>query len=254
MSINFQHLNNYFDKIYVLCLPRLTDRIEHIKNNLAGLNYELFEGVDKQNVTLTDFKKKGVYNTEQYHQFYKGNKDMALGMLCCALGHVKIYESILKNNFEKTLILEDDILLTSDGLASFNAIVNELPNNWDLLYLGYEKNETNGWLQKIKKIWYQLFPPYQKLKVTPAMFKKYYPESVSTHLAHAGFHDCTHAYAVTLQGAKNILNHQQPVAFNPDNLLSYLITNNKLNAYIARPKLFNQLSAFKNDVVSLTSD
>jgi glycosyl transferase, family 25 len=254
MQVNFQPLNNYFDKIYVLCLPRLVDRIEHIKTTLNGLHYELFEGVDKLNFSLNDFKKSGEYNSARYQQFYTNSVDMPLGMFCCALGHVKIYEAIITNGYKKTLILEDDVLLTDDKLVGFSQIINELPANWELLYLGYEKNEQNGIGQKLKQLFYQIFPPYKKLKISRKMYANYYPKNISTHIAQAGFHDCTHAYAVTLQGAKNILSHQQPVAFNPDNLLSYLICNNNLNAYISKPKLFNQLTAFKSDVVSLTSD
>jgi glycosyl transferase, family 25 len=254
MAANFDYLNTFFDKIYVLCLPRLTNRIDHIKKNLSGLNYELFEGIDKQTVSVEGLKKSGGYSTARYHEFYKDSKDMPLGMLCCAMGHVKIYEAIIKNGYKKTLILEDDVVPIEDKLGSFYAIAAELPANWELLYLGYEKNEVYGLPQKMKKILYQFFPPYKKLKVSRQMYSKYYPETLSVHMAKAGFHDCTHAYGVTLEGAKKILSHQQPVAYNPDNLLAVLTCKNLLNAYIARPKLFNQLSAFVNEMSSLTSD
>jgi hypothetical protein len=48
MQDRFRLLNEYYDKIYVLSLPRLTQRIEHIKRTLSGLNFEFFFGVDKQ--------------------------------------------------------------------------------------------------------------------------------------------------------------------------------------------------------------
>jgi glycosyl transferase, family 25 len=254
MAVNFEYLNTFFDKIYVLCLPRITNRIEHIKKNLSGLNYELFEGVDKQTVSVEGLKESGEYSTARYHEFYKDSKDMPLGMLCCAIGHVKIYEAIIKNGYNKTLILEDDVVPIEDTLSSFYAIAAELPTNWELLYLGYEKNEVYGMSQKIKKILYQAFPPYKKLKVSRKMYRKYYPEDLSTHIAKAGFHDCTHAYCVTLEGAKKILSQQQPVAYYSDNLLAVLTCKSLLKAYIAKPKLFNQLSAFVNEMSSLTSD
>ncbi len=254
MTANFEYFNAFFDKIYVLSLSRLTNRTEHLKKNLSGLNYEFFEGIDKAAVTLEILKSTGQYSTKRYQQFYKDTNDMPLGMLCCAIGHVKIYETIIKNGYQKTLILEDDVVAIEDQLANFKAITFELPAGWELLYLGYEKNEVYGLKQKIKKVWYQLYPPYQKLKLTKKMYSKCYPQTLSPHIAAAGFHDCTHAYAVTLEGAKKILSHQQPVAFNPDNLLSYLICNSEINAFISRPKIFNQLSAFVNKMGSLTSD
>jgi glycosyl transferase family 25 len=92
------------------------------------------------------------------------------------------------------------------------------------------------------------------MKLNRNVFARYYPIKVSPHIAIAGFHDCTHAYSVTLEGAKKILSHQQPVAFNPDNLLSFLNCTGQLKAYISRPKLFNQLSAFINKMNTLTSN
>jgi len=91
MQNSFQYLNDYYDKIFVLSLPRLTDRIETLKSNLNGLHYELFEGIDKENVTMRELKSKGLYDTKRYQQFYKKPLEIPVGMLCCALGHVKMY-------------------------------------------------------------------------------------------------------------------------------------------------------------------
>lgn len=223
MQSHFKHLNDYYDKIYVLSLPRLTDRIESTKKNLAGLNFEFFEGIDKQTTSIAALKELGLYTTEHYQQFYKKPPDMPLGMFCCSIGHVKIYEDIIRHGYEKTLIMEDDVIAIKDSLQFFPSIVNELPADWELLYLGYEKNEHKGIKGNIKQLIYSIFPPYTKLKIDRKIFSRYYPAKASPHIARAGFHDCTHAYSVTLEGAKKILRHQQPVAFSPDNLLSVLV-------------------------------
>jgi glycosyl transferase family 25 len=254
MQSHFQYLNDYYDKIYVLSLARLRNRTENTKKNLAGLNFEFFEGTDKQTTSVTALKELGLYTTERYQQFYKNPTDMPLGMLCCSIGHVKIYEDIIRHGYKKTLIMEDDVIAIKDSLQFFPSIINELPDDWELLYLGYEKNENTGIKGKIKQFIYSIFPPYTKLNIERKMFSRYYPVKVSAHIARAGFHDCTHAYSVTLEGAKKILQHQQPVAFNPDNLLSVLVCSNQINGYISRPKLFNQLSAFVNKTESLTGD
>ena len=136
----------------------------------------------------------------------------------------------------------------------FPAIINELPADSELFYLGFEKNEYKGIKETIKQFVYPVFPPYTKLKMKRRIFSRYYPVEVSAHIARAGFHDCTHAYCVTLEGAKKILKYQQPVAFNPDNLLSVLVCNSQLKGYISRPKLFNQLSAFVHKTDSLTGE
>ncbi len=254
MNAHLQYLNTYYDKIYVLSLPRLKDRIEHINNELKGLNFEFFRGVDKTETSLKELIDQKIYSTELFKSFYKNPSEMHLGMLCCSLGHVTIYKDIIRNNYKKALILEDDCLLIKGSINLIPQIHNELPANWELLYLGYEKNEEFGFKQKIKRFVYRLLKTHAKLYISRFMFKYYYPIKISEHIAIAGFHDCTHAYAVTLEGAKKLLQQQTPVYFNADNLLSYMVTNRKINGYICRPKLFSQLSVFEKKFSSMTSD
>ena len=250
----FRLLNDYYDKIYVLSLPRLTQRIEYIKKTLSGLNFEFFFGVDKQHVSIDQLKEQGLYATEHYQQFYKKPKEISLGMLCCSLGHLKIYEAIVQNNYKKTLVLEDDALPVLESLDFFSRIIRELPDEWEILYLGCEKNQNSGIKEKFKQVIYMAFPYHSQLKLTRQIYANYYPVNISRHIAKAGFHDCTHAYGITLEGAKKLIKEQKPVRFHPDNLLSYMAGTGQLKAYVARPKLFNQLSAFVNKQDSLTSD
>lgn len=254
MQNDFSLLNDYYDKIYVLSLPRLSERINYIKHVLDGLKYEFVWGVDKEQMSLDELKASGLYDSDLYRSFYKKPKEMTLGMLCCSLGHVRIYKDILNKGYKKTLVLEDDVVPIKDNLKYFSQIIKELPSDWELLYLGYEKNDNFGWRQQIKQVAYNLIPFHPQLKMEKEFFRHYYPRQVSEHIASAGFHDCTHAYCLTQSGAEKLLKHQEPVVFNADNLLSYLICTNRLKGYICSPKLFNQLSAFSNDKGSLTGN
>lgn len=248
----FTPLNNYYDKIYILTLPRLKDRIAYIKKTFEGLDFEFFYGVDKENHSIKSFSEEGIYSSELYKHFYKSPPEMPLGMLCCALGHVNIYQKIVDEGYERTLILEDDAVPDLHTLKLFPKIVKEIPTDTELLYLGYEKNEGTGIRSKVKHAFYQMFPSNAQLRLTRQIFRSYYPRPLSKHIARAGFHDCTHAYSISLHGAKKLLAAQHPVRFNPDNLLSYLSCTGKLHGYIVRPKLFNQLTAFNTMHQSLT--
>jgi len=66
------------------------------------------------------------------------------------------------------------------------------------------------------------------------------PKPFSKHLLKAGFHDLTHAYAVTDKACEKLIDQQTPVVFNSDSLLTYLVMNGKLNAFITRPQFFTQ--------------
>jgi glycosyl transferase family 25 len=254
MNNPFQALNSYYDKIFVLSLPRLTQRIESIREQVPGLNYEIIYGIDKKLQSLELLEKDGLYDDLTYKMHYKRPSTMNLGMLCCALGHTKIYQEIINHGYKKTLILEDDILVNTEYLPQFEAIIRELPTNWDLCYLGYEKNEFFSWKEKIKQQFYQLFPVHAQLRLNSAIYKRYYAQPLSQHIKIAGFHDCTHAYAITLPAARVLLKMQQPVIYNPDNLLAIAAATGKINAYVSNHKLFQQRSAFKNNFESLTGN
>ena len=253
MQSQYKFLNEYFDKILVLTLPRLTDRIDYFKKNFEGLNYDFFYGLDKESTSLNELKEKGLYNILEYQKFYKKNKEISAGMLCCSLSHIKMYEYILEKGFKKTLILEDDAIPVLKQLSKFPDIIKQLPKNWELFYLGYEKNEKLGLKQKINRFLQVTFPHHVQLKLTREIFRNYYPVQVSPLIAKAGFHDCTHAYAVTAEGAGKLSQYGKPIRFHPDNLLAYLNCTGSLNGYISQVKLFNQLSAFINKMDSQTS-
>jgi glycosyl transferase family 25 len=253
MPNQFQPLNEYFDKILVLTLPRLTERMQDFRRVFDGLNYDFFYGLDKQDTSLELLKQKGEYDTAAYRGFYKKPADISLGMLCCSIGHLMMYEYIVANNIQHTLIFEDDAVPLPEHLDRFPVIVKELPAGWDVLYLGYEKNERLGLRERVKRSVSMLWPNHAQLHMNRKLFGSYYPKPVSAHIAKAGFHDCTHAYAITLEGARKLLQHRRPVRFHPDNLISYAIGMGQINGYICRPKLFSQLSAFAGDVDSLTA-
>jgi len=254
MQNYFEQINNYFDKIYVLSLPRLHSRIDYITNTLKGLDYDFFFGVDKQQTSYDELSNSGYYNQSAFEIYNKRPEQIYLGMLCCAVGHVKIYESIILNNYKKTLILEDDLIPIWENLSLFNEASVELPVDWDIWYLGYEKNEKYRFKEMVKKNFYKIIPNHTSLKLNSKVFSNYYPKKLSTHISRAGFHDCTHSYAITLEAAKKMLAVQKPVHWNPDNALAYMGCTEQLKNYIITPKLFNQLTAFNNNIETLTSD
>ena len=252
MQPSYKYLNSYFDKIFVLTLPALTERHKHVKTNLKGLDYEFFYGIDKNDVTMEELKNQNWYDNEVYRQYYKRPAEMLTGMLCCSIGHMKMYEHIVNNNINKALIMEDDVVPVSAALSKLPGIMAELPADWELFYLGYEKNEKNTFRNKLNKLFYSAFPNHAKLKVNRQFFKRYYPRQISENISEAGFHDCTHAYAVTQEAARKMLAYGHPIRFNADNLLSFMVNTGQLKGYISSSKFFTQLTAFINQIESLT--
>src|SRR6476646_6522170 len=127
MKTYFKQLNSYYDKIYVLTLPRLHERIDFVNKELEGLDFEFFYGADRKDTSLAALKAEGLYSNERFRAFYKRPDDMNLGMVCCALGHLHMYQSIIAHSYQRTLILEDDALALPDGLSHWPQIIEELP-------------------------------------------------------------------------------------------------------------------------------
>jgi glycosyl transferase, family 25 len=244
-------LNTVFEKVYVLTLPRLHERHTAVQNELRGLQFEWWYGIDKNDTTLQQLTDNGVYSPEKCKHQHRYGRTMALGMVCCAVGHRMMYEHVLANGYERVLILEDDAIWTGAAEELTAALAN-LPPDWDLLYLGYEKNECAGWRGRVKQVWYHILHALGFLKWNHQTISHLYPSPYNQHWRRAGFHDCTHAYAVSRRGAEKLLAMQTPVGFIADNLLAHACASRVVNGYVSRQKIFNQHTAFTNSGRSLT--
>lgn len=242
MSNQFEHINEYFDKIFIISIARATERHEKINMHLQGLNYELVLGVDKNDLTEAHLTEKNIYNKAQACKHHLWNQPMLLGQIACSWSHKKIYEQQIKNGFQKVLILEDDVIINQVGVDLFPKIIQELPANWELVYFDYHKRSDTNFLSKYRTVVYMLQHYIGKLNWSTAMIKNLYAKPLSQHVKTAGYHEYTSAYAITLSAAEKLLKLQTPITFVADNLLGYAITNKLITAYLAVPKLFEQES------------
>lgn len=235
-----KNLEQYFDKIVVVSVPRFTDRHQRVKKNLEGLTFDFFWGADKLELDYDAAKTNGTYNEQQAKKLQRQGKALNLGEVACSLSHRMVYEEMIKNNWKKVLILEDDVLPVTESLAELPAALDELPDNWELVYLGYLKHEKITTSLKVKQFFYKIISAFGMMAWTYKMVNNLLPKPFSTHLKRAGFHDCTHAYAVTLQAAKKLLAAQTPVVYRADDLLSATIMKGELTAFVTTPKFFDQ--------------
>ncbi|MDQ6755967.1 MAG: glycosyltransferase family 25 protein, partial [Bacteroidota bacterium] len=206
------------------------------------LNYEFFFGADKNNFSIEELKSKNIYNETLAMEHHRYSKPMTPGQIGCSLSHKMIYEKIIKEDYKKVLILEDDVVPAENSIILFTEIIKELPNDWELLYLDYSKNEKP---KPLKKFWYHIQKILDGLKWSHTIINNLYAKKLSNHIAVAGFHDYTDAYAVTINAAKKLLEMQTPVCYVADNLLATASSSKKINAFISAPKLFRQLSQDK---------
>ncbi|MCP1385401.1 glycosyltransferase family 25 protein [Runella salmonicolor] len=242
MKSVYEFLNGYFDRVFVVTLRRATDRQEAIKQHLEGLNYELFWAVDKKDFTLADSIKSGVYDEAKAVKFNRHrHSKLSLGEIACAWSHRNLYEKIVQEGHERVLIFEDDVVPKLQMLELLLTTMNQLPEHWELVYLGFLKNEEITPKHWRKKQFYKLLATFRAYKwLTRHHVNNLYPKPYSTNLRIAGLHDCTHAYAVSKSAAEKLLKAQTPLYSRADELMTHEVIRGNLAAFICRPTFFDQ--------------
>ena len=118
-------MNNYFDKVYVISLRKETERRNNItkKLNDIGLKFEFFDAIDG---SVLNYLWKNVSD-----RFINAN------YMACLLSHLSIYKDALSKGYKRPLILEDDAVPKKTINNDFEIIKSQIPEDYDLLYLGY---------------------------------------------------------------------------------------------------------------------
>ena len=122
-------VNDYFDAVYVINLDRRTDRMERLDTQLKnlGIEYKRFSAVDALEENIPPY-------------------------IAGKLSHQKVLEQL---NGQKALILEDDALFVEGFQESFDEVMEYLPSDWDVFYLGVLLQPNIGKLIQVNKHWYR---------------------------------------------------------------------------------------------------
>jgi len=121
-------INTYFDKIYIINLERRNDRWLNLEKKLLKYNitnYIRFKAIDGY--------------TEPYLSTFRRMRCPTLetpGAYGLLLTVYNIITDAINKNYNRILLLEDDILFCNNFDSIFNEYIHNIPNNWKLLYLG----------------------------------------------------------------------------------------------------------------------
>lgn len=235
MKEYFQLLNDHYDKIYVLSVHAAEERRKLFAKRFSGLNYSFFYGADKNNFTVNELIDKKIYSellTKEHHRY---TKVMKPGEIACSWSHRMMYEDMLKHNFSRILILEDDAVPDPASIKQIPAILSEIPEDFELLMWGWDKNGESGLTSFMKQTGYHMQHKFGLLKWSTTMINNLFARPFSPHLKKAGFHDYTYAYAITKSAAEKLQQMQTPIQYIADNLLAHAITRNIVSGYIVYP-------------------
>jgi GR25 family glycosyltransferase involved in LPS biosynthesis len=120
-------INDYFDKVVVINLDKRVDRLEKITEQLddLGITFERFSAIDGTG------KNPIIAGRDSHLQVWRDN-----------LG-------------KKVLILEDDAQFVDNFQDRFDQVIQTLPENWDVFYLGALLDKMTGKVIKVNNDWYR---------------------------------------------------------------------------------------------------
>lgn len=169
-------------KTYVINLKKDEDRRNHIAGQCRGVNldFEFIEGVYGRALTSEELRR--VYSPKKAQRTQC--RELVLSEIGCALSHIAVYRRIIEEGIPFALVLEDDVVLP----ACLPSILSSL--------------ERLSWLETPAVI--LLSPGLGDSKKNVALLPGY---TVAPY--RQGFF--THAYVVTMAGARALLKDLFPV-------------------------------------------
>lgn len=222
-----------WDKAYIITLKKHVNRFRRIKKKLKVLGkVKKFDGID-------GFKKFELYGNElmkvstekdkwqvikKHNQKLKDKNIIAQDTLFYfkpgQLGHYysyyKILEDAIKKKLNSILILEDDIDIVPDFKNKFNNVIENLPEDWDLLYFSLHKihKRKSGEIIPIN----DYLGKATGMKINNPKYKGILPG--------------THAICLNKTAIRMLYENAFPIKEPTDHYLSRFIKNNQLNHYI----------------------
>jgi glycosyl transferase family 25 len=149
------------------------ERLSFFKDNIVNAGFKnmiIVEGVDGKN-------EDDVNNSLSLLNIKNIDSEVSVGQLGCLLSHLKLLRVIVDNKIQISTIFEDDVHFHPNWNTLSDTYYNLTPSNFDILFIG------NG-LDSCRQMTYN----YNISEITN--------ESVW----------CTHAYIITYNGAKKLLN------------------------------------------------
>lgn len=149
--------------IYVIHLTKDREREEAIRKQFTsvGLNFEFIEGVNGKNPDPSELRIiQERYN--ESHARKMNSNPFSPWEIWCALGHIRVYEKMMKEWIQQALIFEDDAIFDErlrHLIEHFESIVSKY--DWEYISLNYELLDVriflyqelnrvkSGWLGKI---------------------------------------------------------------------------------------------------------
>jgi GR25 family glycosyltransferase involved in LPS biosynthesis len=157
-----------------------------------------------------------------------------------ALSHLNLWKQFLKNDSEFLLVLEDDVVLVDDAFAKLQDALNNTPNDFDVLYLGYFGSQSTT----------SVFTTLMSL----CSLKSEYSHKVNKYVSKPAVALATHAYVLSKKGAQKLVDNLEGKIFQHiDYCLQSLSYHKVINTYVMTPRIAFQTSTYNKTSSNVTN-
>jgi GR25 family glycosyltransferase involved in LPS biosynthesis len=156
------------------------------------------------------------------------------------MSHLLLQKNIVEHKLNKVLILEDDALIINDRISYFQKAILELPENWDLFYLGYNpisRWSENKFTRTLLKVKHLIMPTNTEGLSSRCFNKQFFSKSYSKNLNIPGVYGGAHAYGLSYEGAIKIVNLDTPLKHGFDTTLMYANYHKLIRSFSLKKQL-----------------
>lgn len=218
--------------VFVISLDRSLDRRLSCTKNLTeiGLSPIIFSATDGNKLTKEDLH---CVQNKQINEIHLAlNRKVTIDHqlepreIGCSLSHLKLYQKIIKENYDFALILEDDAILTKNIVSLIDFLL-KIPFNWDVIQLSNDSGIRSAFYSK--KIQFS-----KEVLLKQEGFDSYFLDSIFNRRR---FCWLTSSYFITSKACKRLVDIGYPVRFTADVLLGH-VASNRLKMFRPHPNIF----------------
>jgi glycosyl transferase, family 25 len=120
--------------IYCVSMTTATKRRRIMERQVTQMGLATFKFVDAvagSDLDLSQLEMQGLYDDAAARRFHK--RSLTLSEIACSLSHGRVYDIIVANGHEVSMVVEDDTLFIPSRLDRLDLGV--LPTGWDVAFL-----------------------------------------------------------------------------------------------------------------------
>lgn len=125
--------------IYIIHYKGATDRKKYLSEWLENNNLKATWMTDPDRREMTEEFISQYYDElckKEWSSYPHLNRQLTKGEIACSIAHLNVYKDAIKNQHEHIMVLEDDCRFVDNFIVLFNNLMQNIPENYDVLSLG----------------------------------------------------------------------------------------------------------------------